>query len=69
MIKTRSNLNNNLQKPYRSLRKTNGKQMNTMENQRTAKNNQSKPKHKENLRYPDLFLAAEGVKGCAGAEG
>ena len=38
-----------------------------MENQRTAKNNQSKPK--ENLRCPGLFLGAEGVKECAGAEG
>ena len=48
MIKTHSNLKQNLQKPYRSLRKTNGKQMNTMENQRTAKRNQRKPK--ESLR-------------------
>ena len=67
MIDTHSNLKKNLQKPYRSLRKTNGKHMNTMENQRTAKRNQRKPK--ENLRCPGLFLGAEVVKECAGAEG
>ena len=60
MIKTRSNLDNNLQKPYRNLKKTNGKQMNTMENQRTAKKHQRK--HKENLRCLGLFLGAEDVK-------
>ncbi len=48
MINTHSNLKKNLQKPYRSLRKTNGKQMNTMENQRTARKNERKPK--ESLR-------------------
>ena len=67
MIKTRSNLNKNLQKPYRSLRKTNGKQMNTMENQRTALKKQRKPK--ENLRCPGLFLGAEDVKYMCGCRG